>query len=327
MRTLPLALLLAACGSTPATPAPDAAADAPTPDVAPDGEAMTTSGPVRGASEAGVARFLGIPYAAPPTGPLRWRAPTRCPRGPPPATPRRRAPRARRPRARSSAPRPPRRTASPSTSGPAHPSRRHGAPVMVFIHGGGFIAGTPRGGDYDGEPSRAAAWWWSRFNYRLGQLGFLAHPALSAEDRRPGRVGQLRLHGPAGRAPLGARQHRAFGGDPGNVTIFGESAGSMAVCAHLLAPESRGLFHRAITESGTSTVMLTPLRDEDARAPLESAYSLGRRFAGALGCAASDRRARVPAREEPRRGARGAAVDRRARPLRGALSSPTSTGA
>ena len=130
-------------------------------------------------------------------------------------------------------------------------------PVMVWIHGGSFVGGSGSGGLYRGGTlARDGDVVVVTFNYRLGMLGFLAHPALESE-------GQSWLDGEAwsgfgnwGLADQVAalrwvRDHIAdFGGDPGNVTLFGESAGGMSVSALLAVPAARGLFHRAIVESG-----------------------------------------------------------------------------
>ncbi len=130
-------------------------------------------------------------------------------------------------------------------------------PVMVWVHGGSFVGGSGSGGLYRGGTlAREGDVVVVTINYRLGMLGFLAHPALEAE-------GQTWLDGEAwtgfgnwGLADQVAalrwvRDHIAdFGGDPGNVTLFGESAGGMSVSALLGAPAAHGLFHRAIVESG-----------------------------------------------------------------------------
>jgi para-nitrobenzyl esterase len=325
MRALTLVLLsLAACSSTPA-PATDASTTRDvTPDVAVDAAAVTDTpvgedvpvdagppvpqrvvlpdGPLDGTAQGGVARFLGIPYAAPPTGDRRWRAPAAV-------TPWTTARDATQKGAACPQPTGMLLGTAPTSedcltlnvwTSRTTESDTTARPVMVFIHGGGFIGGHTWGGDYDGESLARRGVVVVSLNYRLGQLGFLAHPALSAESDAQGVSGNYGFMDQQAALRWVRDRIARFGGDPGNVTIFGESAGSMAVSLHLIAPESRGLFHRAITESGTSTVMLTPMRDEAARAPLESAYSLGRRFAGALGCndettAAACLRAKSPA--------------------------------
>jgi len=130
-------------------------------------------------------------------------------------------------------------------------------PVMVWIHGGGFTAGSGAGDLYRGGGlAREGDVVVVTVNYRLGALGFLSHPAL-AGDGEPWLGGEAWTgSGNWGLADqIGAlvwvRDHIAsFGGDPGNVTVFGESAGGMSVAALLAVPEARGLFHRAVIESG-----------------------------------------------------------------------------
>ncbi len=121
-------------------------------------------------------------------------------------------------------------------------------PVMVWIHGGAFILGSGSQG-YDGEQFARSGVVLVTINYRLGLAGFLAHPALTAEspNKASGNYGLM--------DQIAALQWvkdniRAFGGDPDNVTIFGESAGSMSVCYMMTTPLARGLFHKAIGESG-----------------------------------------------------------------------------
>ena len=121
-------------------------------------------------------------------------------------------------------------------------------PVIVWIHGGGFTQDASR--NYDGTKLAADGAVVVTINYRLGALGFLAHPALAA---RPG--------GPAGNYGLMDQQAALrwvqrniaqFGGDPRNVTIAGQSAGGVSVLAHLVSPGSRGLFQRAIVRAARS---------------------------------------------------------------------------
>ena len=125
------------------------------------------------------------------------------------------------------------------------------------------------------------------FNYRLGQLGFLGHAALAAEDTAHHSSGNYGLMDQQAALRWVRDNAAAFGGDPANVTLFGESAGGISVCAHVTSPVSAGLFHRAVTQSGPCSFLTTPLRDEDARAPVQSAASQGRLFAEAVGCGAA----------------------------------------
>jgi para-nitrobenzyl esterase len=124
-------------------------------------------------------------------------------------------------------------------------------PVMVWIHGGGFTTGSGSQIYYDGTALARRGVVVVTLNYRLGPFGFFAHPALSAESPHhvSGNYGLLDQI----EALRWVKQNiGAFGGDPGRVTIFGESAGSVSVCWLLVSPLSRGLFHRAIAQSGTA---------------------------------------------------------------------------
>ncbi|KAA1424782.1 carboxylesterase family protein [Mumia zhuanghuii] len=228
----------------------------------------TASGAVRGTVEPGLRTFEGIPYAAPPTGELRFRAPR-------PVTPWRGV-------LDASAPR---QQCAQLTNGtgntttvdedclylnvttPAGRSaRRAGLPVMVWIHGGSFLTGT--GGSYDA--SRLATQGdvvVVTINYRLGPLGFLAHPALGSSNAA--------LLDQQAALRWVQRNAAAFGGNPHNVTVFGESAGSASVCANVASPRARGLFRRAIAQSYSCASDF---------ATREAAEETGERVAGAVGC-------------------------------------------
>ncbi len=136
-------------------------------------------------------------------------------------------------------------------------------PVMVFIHGGGFISGS--GGadliEYNGTKLAAKGGVVVvTFNYRLGVFGFFSHPALEATGGR-GNYGMLDQT----LALKWVKNNIAnFGGDPNNITVFGESAGGMSVGIHVLSPLSAGLFHRAIIESGPMTYIGRTFDDADA---------------------------------------------------------------
>jgi para-nitrobenzyl esterase len=233
----------------------------------------TGSGVVRGVAMNGGDAFLGLPYAAPPTGNLRWRPP----RAPADWSGIRSA--------SSFAPSCPQpvATAGPqsedclylnvyTSNATSRPSSHQTArPVLVWIHGGGFVTGAGR--QYDPSKLAADGTVVVTINYRLGALGFLAHPALASS---PG--------GPAGNYGLMDEQAalnwvhdniRAFGGDTHNVTIAGESAGGLAVLAHLISPGSRGLFQRAIVESGSFGLHRQSLSEGEA---------FGKTFASQAGC-------------------------------------------
>jgi para-nitrobenzyl esterase len=147
-------------------------------------------------------------------------------------------------------------------------------PVMVWIHGGAFVFGSG-GGSYDGAHlARTFGVVLVTLNYRLGSLGYFAHPALSAEVTPPSS-GAYGIQDQTLALQWVKNNIRNFGGDPANVTIFGESAGGHSVCFHLLSPASRGLFHRAIMESGYCT------QGGETRTAAEAE---GTRYATAKGC-------------------------------------------
>jgi para-nitrobenzyl esterase len=121
-------------------------------------------------------------------------------------------------------------------------------PVMVWIHGGAFMIGASSQTVYDGEPLASQGVVVVSLNYRLGIFGFLAHPALSKESAQ-GVSGNYGLLDMIAGLEWVKRNIGAFGGDPANVTIFGESAGGSAVCLLMVTPASKGLFAKAISQS------------------------------------------------------------------------------
>jgi para-nitrobenzyl esterase len=204
-----------------------------------------TSGKISGvALESGVQVFRGIPFAAPPVGDLRWKAPE------PPI---------------------PWGGVLPADAfGPACMQRRGnrlmsedclylnvwtnaedaqaGLPVMVWIHGGGWSSGASNGRVYDGEAFAANGVVLVSVNYRMNGFGFMAHPALSAESEN-GVSGNYGILDHVAALEWVRDNIAGFGGDPSNVTIFGESAGGASVYALLATPRAKGLFHRAIAQS------------------------------------------------------------------------------
>ncbi|MEX1032707.1 MAG: carboxylesterase family protein [Cellvibrionaceae bacterium] len=240
----------------------------------------TQLGAVRGetVSEVGVSAriFRGIPYAAPPLGELRWQPPqpaeswdgvrdavewpNRCPQG----------------------------ESSMGAGGPisedclylnvvtAAESADDRRPVMVFFHGGGLTSGTGNSTTYNHPmlPSKGVVL--VTVNSRLGPIGYLAHPALSAESEHgvSGNYGTLDL-----KASLEWVQAniQAFGGDPSNVTIFGESGGGTKTISQMATPLAAGLFHKAIVESGSALV------SPERVTMLEEAEATGEKLVAALG--------------------------------------------
>jgi para-nitrobenzyl esterase len=225
---------------------------------------QTASGKVEGKEEGPVRVFLGIPYAAPPVGDLRWKPPA--------------------PVTKWSGVR-------QATAFGAHcmqgkvfgdmnfrdaggsedcltlnvwvPTKPSGAklPVMVWIYGGGFVAGTTSEPRQDGTHLAQQGGLVVSMNYRLGIFGFLVHPELAKESGR-NAAGNYGLLDQVAALHWVHDNIAAFGGDPANVTIFGESAGSFSVSAQMASPLAKGLFQRAIGESGgafySSGLLLEP---------------------------------------------------------------------
>jgi para-nitrobenzyl esterase len=241
----------------------------------------TKYGPVTGYIANGAAVFKGIPYAAPPIGPLRWRPPEPAAawKEPLDAT-------------RIGCICPQDTTLFPAfgplgedclslniwTSENVEGEPR---PVMVWLHGGGFGTGAGSMPLYDGTYFAALGIVVVTINYRLNVLGFLAHPALTAESPTHSS-GNYGLMDQVFALKWVKDNISGFGGDPGNVTIFGESAGGASVIALMSSPLASGLFHRAIAESGgNAPSVLRKLGESNYH--LESAESLGEAFASKLG--------------------------------------------
>ena len=164
--------------------------------------------------------------------------------------------------------------------------RRGPLPVMVYVHGGAFCNGSGSSVMYRAERLASRGVVVVTFNYRLGALGFLAHPALV--DEESGGFGNWGLCDQIAALRWVRDNVGAFGGDPSNVTVFGESAGAMSICDLLAAPAAGGLFRRAIAESGAALAIDPP-----------PAARIAERLAGQLGLAefSRDALAGVPADE------------------------------
>jgi len=213
--------------------------------------AKIESGLIQGTVEDGLSVYRGIPYAAPPIGDLRWRAPLPAPKwdGVRAAIEFGRACIQSNP-AIANLPAPSEDCLYLNVWTPAR-SNKDRLAVMVWIHGGGFIAGATAEQLYHGENLAKKGVVVVSIGYRLGAFGFLAHPALSAENERhvSGNYGLLDM---IAALKWVKRNISAFGGDPGRVTIFGESAGGIAVSMLCASPLAKGLFHGAISQGGGS---------------------------------------------------------------------------
>jgi para-nitrobenzyl esterase len=212
---------------------------------------VTQSGPLKGVLNGTTAEFLGIPYAAPPVGNLRWM---------PPQPPGQFSGLFDASKFGSVCTQPGRGTEDclflniyvPNFK--KNGNKHHGAmPVMFWIHGGGLTAGA--GSDYDPTPLLAPGnVIVVTINYRLGYLGFFAQTALDTEGHDAGNYGLMDQQF----AMQWVKDNiAAFGGDPSNVTIFGESAGGHSVYANLASPTAAGLFSHAIAESGSYLIFDT----------------------------------------------------------------------
>jgi para-nitrobenzyl esterase len=233
----------------------------------------TADGLIRGTTAGTTREFLGVPYAAPPVGNLRWQPPQ-----PAASWPGVRA-------AASFAPHCP-QSASPfglaSTSEDClylnvytppggNPGHR---PVMVWIHGGALVTG--ESDDYNPAALVRRGVVVVTINYRLGALGFLADSSLAS--RPGGPSGDYGLMDQQAALRWVQRNIGGFGGNPHNVTVFGESAGGLSTLSQLVSPDARGLFQHAIAESGTYDL---------TQASLASAETAGAAFAAKVGCASN----------------------------------------
>lgn len=248
------------------------------------GRVRIDSGELQGVVAGEIVSFKNIPYAAPPVGNLRWRPPQ-------PVTPWPGARQADKVGALCM------QAINPTDNGvgpppasedcltlnvfaPAMKSSRP-LPVMFWIHGGGFVNGSGTAALYDGTELAKQGVVVVTINYRLGRFGFFAHPALSEPQ------GNFALMDQIAALQWVKRNIGVFGGDPGNVTIFGESAGGAAVNTLMISPPARGLFHKAIAQSGLGRERRM-LLDRKSPEGKPSALEEGVKFAEQLGLVNAD---------------------------------------
>lgn len=273
LRALPFVLsgFFAGCSGEPTLPDPaDTLMDAPL-------SVRTDRGPIEGAALGATRAFLGIPFAEPPVAGLRWKPPV---------------PHAPWTEKRMATEKGPSCTQSnPLTQKlditsqedcltlnvwtPARLKASAPVPVLVWIHGGAFTLGSGGEDGYDGRLlSEASGAIVVTVNYRLGPFGFLALPELKSEVAGHPSSGFYGIEDQRLAMQWVKDNIAAFGGDPQRVTLFGESAGGISTCVHLLSPKSQGLFQRAIIESGPCDTVGTE----------SAAFKQGAAFVDALGC-------------------------------------------
>jgi para-nitrobenzyl esterase len=245
------------------------------------------SGKIQGGVADGVLSFKGVPFAQPPVGPLRWRAPqpvkpwsgvrkadvygADCMQEPFPSD------------------------AAPLGTKPAEdclvtnvwrPAEASAGklPILVWIYGGGFVNGGSSPAVYDGGQFAKQGVVFVSFNYRLGRFGFFGHPALTAAAADGGRLGNYGYMDQIAALRWVRANAAAFGGDPDNVTVLGESAGGGSVHMLLTSPEARGLFQKAAVMSGGGRgSLMGPRRLSQDLENLPSSETIGVNFAKSVG--------------------------------------------
>lgn len=245
-----------------------------------DGRVKVDGGWIQGTVSKDITVFKGIPFAAPPVGELRWKEPQKV------------VPWKGTLNTTSYAP-----SSMQAGKGPYEysedclylnvwtpaKSAKDRLPVMVWFYGGGFAGGSPADPVTDGTELSEEGVILVTTAYRVGKLGFLAHPELSVESPE-GVSGNYGLEDQIAALRWVQNNISAFGGDPGNVTIFGESAGGISVSMLCASPLAKGLFSRAISESGGSfgPIVATTSPGENMKS-LKEAEKDGLAIAGSLG--------------------------------------------
>ena len=257
------------------------------------------TGAVMGTNAGDTHSFKGIPFAAPPVGKLRWRAPQ--------------------PAASWSGVRsataygpdclqlPPTGTGAAPSGNTAEdclylnvwrPAESHGRrPVLVWIYGGAFVMGGSSYPVYDGTSFARQGVVFVSFNYRLGRFGFFAHPALSAAHEGP--LGNYGYQDQIAALQWVKRNIAAFGGDPSHVTVMGESAGGISVLDLLVSPIAKGLFQQAIVMSGGGRAAMSNRPLDGKTASEGTAEDVGLAFARSVGIKGTDSQALTRLRALP----------------------------
>jgi para-nitrobenzyl esterase len=254
-------------------------------------QVTVAAGALQGVDNDGVEQFLGVPFAAPPVGDLRWRAPqpvapwsgvrpatafgADCMQWPMDEPP---SPRAAYVRPTSE---------DCLTLNVWRPHGVSGAkklPVMVWIYGGAFAMGSASWPVYSGANMASQGVIYVAANYRLARFGWFAHPALTAADGDHGALANYGMMDQIAALKWVRDNIAAFGGDPDNVTVMGESAGAVSVFALLASPAAKGLFARAIAQSGHAQGGMGAMKDDG----LAGAEAKGAAWTRSLGLADTD---------------------------------------
>jgi para-nitrobenzyl esterase len=258
--------------------------------------ATVAQGVLVGREADGVRGFKGVPYARPPVGELRWRAPQRAE----PWSGERDAGQVgaiciQPPANGDNGVGPLPMSEDCLTLNAWTPVASEGPlPVMVWIHGGGLNNGSGTAALYDGTNLARRGVVVVTLNYRLGRLGFFDHPALAAERETGEPAANYGLMDVILALRWVRENAAAFGGDPGNVTIFGESAGGALVTRLMISEPARGLFHRAVVQSGLGRDEGTPL-DRPRRDGGPSMRARGEAFAGRHDAGTAEQLRAIPA--------------------------------
>lgn len=264
--------------------------------------AATATGIVEGLNEDSISVYKGIPYARPPVGDLRWRSPQ--------AVDSWEGVKTTKDFGNDCMQKPFAGDAAPLGEEPAEdclymnvwaPSQsadlQDKRPVVVWIHGGGFVNGGASPATYSGEQFARAGVIFASFNYRLGRFGFFAHPALTEASEGP--LGNYGFEDQIAAMQWVQNNIAAFGGDPQNITVIGESAGGASVFNLLTTPAARGLFQRAVVMSGGGRGLMRARAIFDTENGAPSAEQIGVNFAQKHGIEGTGPEALAQLRELP----------------------------